>query len=64
MKKKFYGIIGSLMLLIVCMFTIGVYASVTQKHDTEGDISYDPAIQESYLLKDWQNKLTNTGVDL
>ena len=64
MKKKFYGIIGSLMLLIACMFTIGVYASVTQKHDTEGDISYDPAIQESYLLKDWQNKLTNTGVDL
>ena len=64
MKKKFYGIIGSLMFLIVCMFTIGVYASVTQKHDTEGDISYDPAIQESYLLKDWQNKLTNTGVDL
>lgn len=53
MKKKFYGIIGSLMLLIACMFTIGVYASVTQKHDTEGDISYDPAIQESYLLKDW-----------
>ena len=64
MKKKFYGIIGSLMLLIACMFTIGVYASVTQKHDTEGNISYDPAIQESYLLKDWQNKLTNTGVDL